>query len=275
MDDYLEINRANWDDRAPIHAGSTYYGFERFVNDPIYISDVVRFDRERLGDIAGLRAVHLQCHIGTDTISLARLGAQMTGLDLSPASLAEARRLASETASDVSFIESDVYSAPAVLERASFDLVYTGIGAICWLPSVRRWAEVVATLLKPGGRLFIREAHPMLDSSDVDGQRLVIENSYFEEAEPVAWDEGSTYVETNERIEHSLSVQWAHGIGETITALMEAGMELTAFTEHDSTPWQALPGLMVEDSATGEWRLRERPRRLAATFTLQARRIKT
>ncbi len=89
MDNYLEINRANWDDRAPIHAASGYYRLERFVNDPGYISDVVRFDRGRLGDVSGLRAVHLQCHIGTDTISLARLGAAITGLDLSPASLAQ------------------------------------------------------------------------------------------------------------------------------------------------------------------------------------------
>jgi hypothetical protein len=120
--------------------------------------------------------------------------------------------------------------------------------------------------------LFIREAHPMLDTTKTNGELLTVEYPYFEELEPTAWDEGSTYVETEERIEHALSVQWSHGIGETITALITAGMELTAFAEHDSAPWQALPGLMVEDPATGEWRLRERPRRLAATFTLQARR---
>jgi 2-polyprenyl-3-methyl-5-hydroxy-6-metoxy-1,4-benzoquinol methylase len=116
--DSLDLNRASWDERAPAHAASPDYAFDRFVADPDFLSDVVRFDLPRLGDVRGLRGVHLQCHIGTDTISLSRLGARMTGLDFSPAALAEARRLASAVGADVDFVQSDVYGAPEVLGPA-------------------------------------------------------------------------------------------------------------------------------------------------------------
>ncbi|MGH2870899.1 MAG: class I SAM-dependent methyltransferase, partial [Solirubrobacteraceae bacterium] len=135
MDSYLEINRANWDERAPAHAASPDYAVARFVEDPSFISHVVAFDRPRLGDLSGLRGVHLQCHIGTDTLSLHRLGARMTGVDLSPASLAHARELAASVGAQIEYVESDVYAAPQALGGRTFKLVYTGVGALCWLPS--------------------------------------------------------------------------------------------------------------------------------------------
>src|SRR5664279_1199951 len=135
-DDYRTVNLANWDERAPAHAASPDYAFDTFVADPAYLSEVVTFDLPRLGDVAGLRGVHLQCHIGTDTVSLARLGARMTGLDFSPAALAEARRLAELTGDQVDFVESDLYDAVSALGGEQFDLVYTGIGALCWLPRI-------------------------------------------------------------------------------------------------------------------------------------------
>jgi len=162
VEEYLSVNRKNWDERAPAHAASPDYAVARFVEDPAFLSGVVRYDLPRLGDLSGLRGVHLQCHIGTDTLSLARLGARMTGLDLSPAALAEARRLAELTGTEIDYVEADTYSAVQVLGREQFDLVFTGIGALCWLPDIRRWARVVAGLLKPGGRLFLREGHPVL-----------------------------------------------------------------------------------------------------------------
>ena len=161
VDRYLEINRASWDERAAAHAASEFYGVHRFIEDPDFISDVVRFDLPRLGDIRSLRGVHLQCHIGTDTISLARLGARIIGLDLSPASVEHARLLSERAGPHVEFVEAELYQAAAVLGSESFDLVFTGIGALCWLPLVRAWARVVAELLAPGGRLFLREAHPI------------------------------------------------------------------------------------------------------------------
>lgn len=271
MEDYRALNRANWDERAPAHAASRDYAVGRFIADAAFLSEVVQFDRPRLGDIADLRGLHLQCHIGTDTISLSRLGALMTGLDFSAASLAEARRLAERLGADVDFVEAEVYDAAEILGRAAFDLVYTGIGALCWLPDIRRWARVVAGLLRPGGRLFVREGHPVLwalDESRGDGE-LVIEYPYFERAEPTVFSEDGTYVETDATFEHNVTHTWNHGLGEVVTAVGEAGMELTALAEHDSVPWEALPGLM-ERIGGGEWRLADRPWRLPHSYTLQA-----
>ncbi|SCL36669.1 Methyltransferase domain-containing protein [Micromonospora nigra] len=272
MDEYRAVNRASWDERAPAHAASPDYAVRRFLDDPAYLSEVVRFDLPRLGDVAGLRGAHLQCHIGTDTVSLHRLGARMTGLDFSGASLEQARDLAARTGADVDFVEADVYDAPQALGGERFDLVYTGIGALCWLPDVRRWAQVVSTVLRPGGRLFLREGHPMLwalDDTRPDGV-LAVAHPYFERSEPTVWDEGGTYVTTDATFTHNRSYEWNHGLGEIVTALLDNGFELTMLMEHDSAPWDALPGHTVKGE-DGEHRLRDRPWRLPQTYTVQAR----
>lgn len=284
--DYLTVNRANWDSRAPLHAQG--YDIDKLLADPSALSGVVEFDRPRLGELSGLDVVHLQCHIGTDTLSLARLGGRPVGVDLSPASLAEARALSARAGVPIEYVESDVYSAPEALGGRRFDLVYTGIGAICWLPSIERWARTIAALLRPGGRLFIRDGHPVLNSLlgmvvaeehpdraqqpwvSGSGQATpALELPYFEQSAPLVWTDGTTYA-SDETVGSPLQWEWNHGIGEIVTAVLASGLELTGLIEHDSVPWDALPGLMVLDEATGEYRLRERPERLPATFTLTA-----
>jgi SAM-dependent methyltransferase len=272
VNDYLRLNRASWDERAPAHAASPDYAVQRFTDDPGFISDVVRFDRPLLGDVTGLTGVHLQCHIGTDTISLARLGASMTGLDFSAASLEQARAIATQVATPVDFVEGDVYAGVDLLGAERFDLVFTGIGALCWLPRIDEWAGVVAGLLRPGGRLFLREGHPMLWSladAREDGL-LVVEHPYFEREEPSVWDDGGTYVETDVEFSTTTTHEWNHGLGEVVTALMAHGMSISGLVEHDSVPWDALPGQM-ERIGGGEYRLRDRPWRLPHSYTLQAR----
>lgn len=269
--DSMAVNRAHWDERAPAHAASPDYAVARFRSDPAHLSDVVRFDLPRLGDVRGLRGVHLQCHIGTDTLSLARLGAHMTGLDFSPAALHQARRLAEATGADVTFVEAELYRALDVLPAAAFDLVHTGVGALCWLPDVRRWAGIVAALLRPGGRLFLREAHPVLWSLDERRDEPVLRHPYFEHADPLVFDDPDTYVSTDVAFTHTTSHSWNHGLGEIVTALLDVGLVLTALVEHDSVPWNALPGQMHE-LENGEWRLTDRPERLPHSYTLQARR---
>ena len=265
------LNRASWDERAPAHAASPDYSVERFAADPGFLSGVVRFDLPRLGDVAGLDGVHLQCHIGTDTVSLARLGARMTGLDFSGPAVEQATLLAQRLGLDVPFVQADVHDAVEVLGGERFDLVYTGIGALCWLPSVERWADVVAGLLRPGGRLFLREGHPVLwsiDESRPDGL-LVVEHPYFERPEPIVWDEGGTYVATDAQFVHNTTHEWNHGLGEIVTALLGRGFTLTGLVEHDSAPWDPLPGRTVADEL-GEHRLTDRRWRLPFTYTLQA-----
>ena len=269
--DYQALNRANWDDRAQAHAASSGYSYAQFAKDPAHLSHVVRFDRPLLGDISGLRGVHLQCHIGTDTVSLARLGAHMTGVDFSAKSLEQARALATAAGNHVDFVETEVYAAADVLDRGSFDFVYTGIGALCWLPDINRWAQTVAALLKPGGRLFIREGHPVLWALEYDRPDglLVLDVPYFETAAPQIYEEGGTYVETDVEFTHNVTHEWNHGIGEIVTAVLEAGMTLTGFVEHRSVPWEALRGLMTKVPGD-EWQLTDRPERLPHTYTLQA-----
>jgi len=270
MEDYRTLNRASWDERAGPHAASPDYAVGSFAADPAYLSGVVQFDLPLLGDISGRCGVHLQCHIGTDTISLARLGADMTGLDFSPAAIEQARRIAGLAGAGVRFVEADIYQAVTVLGAGAFDLVYTGIGALCWLPDIRRWATVVAGLLRPGGRLFIREGHPMLWSLDETRPGvLAVEYPYFERAEPMIFEEEGTYVKTDAVFIHNRTHSWNHGLGEIVTALLAEGMELTGLAEHDSVPWDALPGHMVQIGG-GEWRLADRPWRLPHSYTLQA-----
>ena len=267
--DYIEVNRRNWESRVPIHEQG--YGLDAYRRDPNHLSEVVQFDLPRLGDVAGLDAIHLQCHIGTDTVSLSRLGARMTGLDFSPSALGVARQLATDCAQAIEFVQSDVYAAVDVLGRERFDLVYTGIGALCWLPDVRRWAGVLSALLRPGGRLFIREGHPMLWSlSDPrDDELLVVEFPYFETADGIAFSETITYVEHEGELASPDTIQWNHGLAEILTAVAGAGLRLVAIEEHCSVPWNP-SGSAMEALANGEFQLRERPERLAASYTLQA-----
>jgi SAM-dependent methyltransferase len=272
MDDSFELNRSNWNERASFHARSEYYAFERYADDPEYISDVVRFDLPRLGELRGLRGLHLQCHIGTDTLSLARLGAEMVGLDFSAAALSEARRLAEMANTVIEYVEANAYDAPAALGGRTFDLVFTGIGAICWLPDIRRWAQVISDLLHPGGRLFIREGHPMLWAVEEprEDQLLVVKYPYFEHVDPFVEDVDGSYVDRDAHFKHTVSHSWNHGLGEIVSALLDADLQLTMLVEHDSVPWEALPGQMERTSDLGEWRLADRPERLPHSYTLQA-----
>jgi SAM-dependent methyltransferase len=203
-------------------------------------------------------------------VSLAKLGARVTGLDFSAAALAQARRLAERAGVDVRFVESELSAAPAAL-GTDYDLVYTGVGALNWLPDIRAWAEVVAALLRPGSRLHLREGHPMLWSladPRPDGL-LVVEYPYRETVEPEQFDEPGTYVRTDHEFVHNRTYEWNHGLGEIVTALLVAGLRLTRLDEHDSVPWDALPGMM-DALPGGEFRLCDRPERLPHTYTLQA-----
>jgi SAM-dependent methyltransferase len=269
MEDYLAVNLANWNSRVPVHVQA--YELERFRADPDHISHVVRFDLQRLGSIKDLDVVHLQCHIGTDTLSLARLGARsVTGLDFSAPALKAAARLAADCGAAINYVESELYAAVNALGAGRFDLVYTGMGALCWLPNISRWAQVVAQLLRAGGRLFMREGHPMLwtlADPRSDGL-LVVEYPYFETG-GVRLSEPLSYVDHDEPLPSPAIVHFNHGLAQVITALMDAGMQLTAIEEHDTVPWNPLDDAM-EDVGNGEYRLRQDPLRLAATYTLQA-----
>jgi SAM-dependent methyltransferase len=271
MDEMMAANRRMWDERAPAHAASPGYCVARLVDDPQYISDTVAFDLPRLGRLDGLDVVHLQCHIGTDTVSLARLGARsVTGLDLSPASLVAAASVAQRCGIELRLVEGDVYAAAELLGE-TYDLVYTGIGAINWLPDIRGWAQVVADVLRPGGRLFIRDAHPMMNTlaqARPDGL-LVVEYPYGGHAEPLYFNESGTYVETDVVLVETESYEWNHRLSDIVQAVIDAGLTVRQLVDHDSVPWEFLDGQM-EQIGGGEWRIADRPERVPHSFTLQA-----
>jgi SAM-dependent methyltransferase len=220
----------------------------------------------------------------------------VVGLDFSPASLKEAQRLADNAAGGekLSFVEASTYDALAVLEPGSFDLVFTGIGALCWLPNIRQWAQVVASLLKADGRLFIREAHPLvwtLDETVTD--RPHVRYPYYERAEPMTFENEGTYLELadkDKKFTSTKTLEWNHGMGEIVQSLLDEGMMITGLVEHQSLPWDALPGQMVglpngmfvpfesvnlnldvdSDVSIGEYELKEEKDRIPLSYTLQA-----
>jgi SAM-dependent methyltransferase len=267
-DDPQQTNLVNWEARVPIHAASDDYALDAYVADPGRLSDVVAADAPSLGDLGGLRVVHLQCHLGTDTLSLARLGGTVTGVDFSPSALEVARDLARRTGTDVRYVESSVDDVPARLPER-FDLVYTGVGSLCWLPSVTRWAQVVAGLLEPGGRLYVREGHPVLWALDDerDDELLVLRHPYFEDAGPSRWDDATTYAGDGV-VASPTTFEWNHGLAEIVQAVLDAGLHLTRLEEHRTVDWQALPWMVPAGS--GRWRLPRGADRLPLMYTLEA-----
>lgn len=270
--DAMEANRRNWNARVPVHTGPDGYDLDFMLDDPEAICEVVAFDVERLGDLTGLDVVHLQCHIGPDTISLARLGANVTGLDLAEDAIEAARDLARRCEADVRFVEANVYDAVDAL-GATYDLVYTGIGALNWLPDMRRWAEVVAALLRPGGRLHLFEGHPVgwciSDDSSADDIRL--EYPYFRPDQPLRFEESTSYLGSG-TVAEPVSYEWAHPLSEVIQGVLDAGLEVTRFEEHRVVPWRQFPWF-EHVPGTYDWsQLPEAQRDIVPlTYTLQAR----
>ncbi|RMI14204.1 class I SAM-dependent methyltransferase [Cellulomonas triticagri] len=271
--DDVETNRRSWDAVVPGHLVA--YGAEEFAADPARISSVVRDDLVAMaphlpgGSPEGLDLVHLQCHIGLDTLSWARLGARVTGVDFSPAATAAARDLARRAGLDASFVDSDVEGAVAACGR-QFDVVYTGIGALCWLPDLAGWARTVAGLLRPGGVFHVRDAHPVLQALDQDRTdgALVLTQPYFA-GPPQRFDHATTYAGAAVPEDAATTVEWQHPVSEVVQALLDAGLTLVALAEGRTIPWPALPG-MVRDGAS--WALPEGRDRLPLTFSLTATR---
>ena len=240
-------NRANWDDRAALHEACGY-GIAELLASPAALTKDVAADLERLGDLTGLDVIHLQCHLGLDTISLARLGARrVVGLDLSPRSLERARDLARRAGARIELVESNVYAARGAV-TGDFDLVYTTLGVLCWLPDVGAWARVVARLLRPGGRLVLRDDHPVFMAVGDDASHgLTLHEPYFQQDEPMTWEDEGSYVEAPADaapIAHTRNHQWNHAVGEILTALLGAGLVLEEVSEARVSAWYRWPDLM-------------------------------
>jgi SAM-dependent methyltransferase len=227
--DWRAANRANWDERVPIHADGDFYDIPGFLAGRDTIRD---FETAEVGDVDGRTLLHLQCHMGMDTLSWARRGATVTGLDFSEPAVLKARELAVGIgAGTARFVVSDLYDAVDALESQTFDIVYTGLGALCWLPDIRRWARTAAALVAPGGVLYLAEFHPFADIlADDDGR--TVEHDYFRR-EPTVWDEPGTYADRGALTAANVTVEWRHGIGDVVSAVTAAGLRLEFLHEYD------------------------------------------
>jgi SAM-dependent methyltransferase len=269
LDPERQANFDNWQARVPVHLASKSYAIDEYLADPERLSGTVQFDRHEVGDVSGKSLLHLQCHIGTDTLSWARLGARVTGVDFSPRAAEAARELFRRSGSPGRFVVSELYESLEVL-REKFDVVYTGVGALCWLPDVAKWAQVVSQFLRPSGLFYVREGHPALwalDETRTDGA-LALTFPYFE-GPALRWEEAVTYTEPKTVIDQPVTYSWNHGLGEIMTALLDAGLVIEAFREYQFCEWQALPWMVQGDD--GRWRLPEKPERAPLMYSIRAR----
>lgn len=240
--DWRAANRANWDERVPIHTAAEFYDVPGFVAG----NEVLReFELTEVGDVDGKTLLHLQCHIGLDTLAWARRGATVTGLDFSAPAVAVAAGLAAQIgATSARFVTSDVYEAVGALDGQTFDIVYTGLGALNWLPEIDRWARTAAALVAPGGFLYLAEFHPFADVLAEDGR--TVETDYFDR-EPSVWDRPGTYADWSAETTATVTVQWQHGLGEVVSALTAAGLRLEFLREHDFSLFARFPVLEQRD----------------------------
>jgi SAM-dependent methyltransferase len=263
MADGLELNRTNWDSRVPVHAASDFYDLDGFRSGRDTIGPV---QAAEVGEVAGKRLVHLQCHLGLDTLSWARRGAVVSGLDFSAPAITVARSLAEDLHVPAAFVVSDVYDAAAAFAGDRFDIVYTGIGALCWLPSIDRWASVVSSLLAPGGFLYLMEGHPVVSIMEESGESLVVTHDYFDSS-------GSTeeylYTYTDgPPITQPRNVQYLHSLGSIVSSLTSAGLRIDFLHEFDTEMFQRFDSM--QPSPDGSFRLPPGRPRVPMMFSLRA-----
>jgi SAM-dependent methyltransferase len=249
---WSESNRRMWDERVPIHVASRFYDVPGFKAGKRALEP---FEVEELGSLGGLRLVHLQCHFGLDTLDLVRLHPTLeaVGLDFSGPAIAEAHNLARqlELGNRARFVQADVHEAVDTLGRHSFDVLYTGKGALCWLPDLRRWAEICAALLKPGGWLYICEFHPITYAFEDESPGAVV-NNYFS-TEPIAGEWPGSYADHEAATVHNLSYEWPHPLPQLFEAILGVGFDLRFFHEWDYAVSDIFHWLVETDRGRYEW----------------------
>jgi SAM-dependent methyltransferase len=264
--DWNEVNRRHWNERVPIHVASAFYDVEGFVAGR---AQVQPFEVDELGPLGGLRLAHLQCHFGLDTLDLVRLhpGLVGVGLDFSEPAIAAAGALAARVglADRCSFVHGDVMAATSLLEPASFDVVYTGKGAICWLNDLPRWAAQCFALLRPGGYLYVSEFHPVGYALSMDSP--VVGDDYFR-TDPWVDEMSGSYADAAAQTEHNVAVSWNHPVSSLLTALLGAGFHLRFFHEFDYTLFRLNDWLVEQEE--GRWRWPSESARLPLMFSLKA-----
>ena len=258
--DYLEVNRELWNKRTHIHVKSEFHEMDAFKSGKTSLKDI---ELALLGEIADKDILHLQCHFGQDSLSLARMGAKVTGADFSDQAIEVARELNKELKLDARFVLSDVYTLPQVLKQ-SFDVVYTTYGVLGWLPDMDKWAQVVAHFLKPDGKLVLVEFHPAVWMFDNDFTH--VQYSYFNTETIIETEEG-TYADTSADI-NLAAVSWNHPLSEVFSALLKAGLHIEHFGEYDYSPYPCFNKIVAGE--TGKYYIKDMERKLPIVYSVIA-----
>lgn len=270
MDAFFDANRLNWDDRAELHSTDTT-GSYRIATVLGGGSALHALEAGEIGDLAGKDIVHLQCHIGLDTLSLKHLGAKsVTGLDFSPKAIQAARAFAQKAGTEARFVEASVYDAVAALGQ-TYDMVFVTWGAINWLPDIAAWARVVAALLRPGGKLYLLEGHPTMLQFEAREGRLDLEYGWrTPQAKPLAFDEAQTYTGDERALSHTRNYEWIHPLSDVVNAVLSAGLSLDFLNEHEVVVWKAFP--FVVETGEDQFELPDGYPRIPMSFSIGATR---
>jgi len=249
----MTVNRHKWDESVPLHVAAPSYNVPEFLRGK---STLTPLEEREMGPVRGKSLLHLQCHFGLDTLSWARRGARVTGVDYSLPAVRAARSLARRIGADARFVHSNVYDLPKALQ-GQFDIVYTAKGALCWLPDIDRWAAVVAHFLRPGGTFYLLEDHPVreLFENEKPTEELLLDRRpglrYFARG-PLRAEYDGTYA-TNEKMRHRVSYVWIRPVSEVLSALRDHGIQVSSFREFPYCYWPCF-GWMTQDSR-GYWHL--------------------
>jgi len=258
--DYLSVNKASWNNRTDAHLSSDFYDMEGFLKGNTSLKTI---ELNLLGELKNKTILHLQCHFGQDSISLQRLGAQVTGVDLSDVSINRAKELAQKTNQQVEFICCDVYDLPKHLDT-QFDIVFTTYGTIGWLPDLNQWAQIIHQFLKPGGRLVFVEFHPVVWMFDDAFEKIAY--SYFNTGAIIETESG-TYANRDAPIQQEY-VTWNHGMGEVLHHLIKNGLEIQSLDEFDYSPYNCFKG--TEEFEPGKFRIKHLENKIPMVYALLA-----
>ena len=256
---YLDTNKALWNEKTGHHVVSDFYQHDLFLKGRCSLNEI---ELGLLGDVTGKTILHLQCHFGQDTLSLARMGARVTGVDFSDAAITLARATNNELGLDATFICTDVYSLPGILD-GQFDIVFSSYGTTCWLPDLEKWANVVGSFLKPGGRFIFAEFHPALWM--FDNNFTHVQYSYFNR-QRIEEVESGTYADMSAPINLN-SVTWNHDLGEVLQNLLNNKLQLLSFAEYDYSPYTCFPKTV--EIAPGKYQIPGMEGKLPMVFALE------
>ena len=259
----MQTNRNMWDELVKVNARSSFYDLEGFRRGENKLNDL---ELREVGEVAGKSLLHLQCHFGMDTLSWARLGALMTGVDYSEVGIALARQLAEEVHLLANFLCCNLYDLPANLEE-QFDIVYTSYGVLCWLNDINRWAEIVASYVKPGGFFYIAEFHPFAMVFDDEANELRYRYPYFEK-DALSFEVKGSYADREAELTATSDYEWQHTLAEIVSGLINAGLSIDFLHEHAFSVYEQLP--FLQSDGKGTWRFPQGEQPIPLMFSLRA-----